>query len=378
MKFIDEMIDRKRRESTNPFAAETGHTESAAMRADLVPPPQAAESEPGPPPGFDRSDLPEPLSWPPRGPAEAAAPSRPAPSMALPGRRPSTRRIAPAASTRDLEVEDLWGDDDPTEETSEPAYGDEAHADASLGPAAQDTPQSVPMQAQTRPLTMFDQGRRRSTSPLRLIDPIEEAERDASADTATAEAAPIPDTPPDASPDTPPDTSDLSEAQMPTAGRVKTRLLGFHTREEAADPFASAPSAATAGRFPVGWLVVESGPGRGAAFALYDGMSTIGRGEGQTVQLDLGDTAISRDTHAAVAYDDEARACFLGHGGKANLVRLNGRPVLSTEQISHGDRIRLGETTLRFAALCGADFSWSDEAEVTGSSGEGGTDAAAH
>ena len=51
-------------------------------------------------------------------------------------------------------------------------------------------------------------------------------------------------------------------------------------------------------------------------------------------------------------------AFFLGHGGKANLVRLNGRPVLSTEEIRSENTIRIGETTLRFVALCGRDFSW--------------------
>ncbi len=173
------------------------------------------------------------------------------------------------------------------------------------------------------------------------------------------------------------DLRDLPEPPPP-AGRVKTRLLGFRAPDGGEDrghdplgqPRQRAAAAAPA-RFPVGWLVVERGPGRGTAFALFDGLSTLGRGEGQTVQLDLGDTAISRDTHAAIAYDDERRACWLGHGGKANLVRLNGRPVLTTEALSNGDRIRIGETTLRFVALCGPDFSWSDDTE------EGAPDAAA-
>ena len=37
---------------------------------------------------------------------------------------------------------------------------------------------------------------------------------------------------------------------------------------------------------------------------------------------------------------------FLGHGGKANLVRLNDKPVLSTEEVSSSDLIRIGETSL--------------------------------
>ena len=113
-------------------------------------------------------------------------------------------------------------------------------------------------------------------------------------------------------------------------------------------------------KFPVGWIIVIEGPGRGSCFTLFNGVSQIGRGEEQAVRLNFGDTSISRNNHAAVAYDDEQSKFFLGHGGTSNLVRLNGRPVLSTEELSHGDAIRIGETTLKFIALCGEDFSWKN------------------
>jgi len=145
------------------------------------------------------------------------------------------------------------------------------------------------------------------------------------------------------------------------AGRVKTRLLGFGNEPgRDSDPFA-APSAtepASQTMFPVGWIVVVAGPGRGSAFNLFSGVSQIGRGEGQAVRLDFGDTSISRENHAAVAFDPEQQAFFLGHGGKTNLVRLNNMPVLSTEPLSNGALIRIGETTLKFVGLCGADFDW--------------------
>ena len=145
------------------------------------------------------------------------------------------------------------------------------------------------------------------------------------------------------------------------AGRVKTRILGFTPPDAGADPFASdAASGTSSCQFPVGWLAVVDGPGRGATYALFNGVSQIGRGEGQGVRLDFGDNSISRENHAAVAYDVEARQFFLGHGGKANLVRLNDRPVLSTETLQSGDRIRIGETTLHFIGLCGKDFDWSE------------------
>lgn len=147
------------------------------------------------------------------------------------------------------------------------------------------------------------------------------------------------------------------------AGRVRTRLLGFeHSSNDHGDVFekASSGTAAAQGKYPVGWLVIVDGPGRGASFTLATGVSQIGRGEDQAVTLDFGDTSISRQGHAVIAYDPELRKHFLGHGGKVNIVRLNDRPVLSTEDLSDGDRIRIGETTLRFVAFCGAEFDWSE------------------
>lgn len=145
------------------------------------------------------------------------------------------------------------------------------------------------------------------------------------------------------------------------AGRVKTRLLGFGNefgREQ--DLFVKDDQVKSSGHtmFPVGWMVVVSGPGRGNGFTLFSGVSQIGRGEDQAVRLDFGDNSISRSNHAAIAYDPEQKGFYLGHGGKANLVRLNGNPVLSTEPLSTGALIRIGETTLRFVGLCGDEFDW--------------------
>ncbi|MDV7141151.1 FHA domain-containing protein [Tropicimonas sp. TH_r6] len=153
--------------------------------------------------------------------------------------------------------------------------------------------------------------------------------------------------------------------ETPTTGqgRAKTRLLGFQSATLAAqDPFAVEDSqeAQPVARFPVGWIVVTEGPGRGASFTLGNGVSSIGRGEDQAISLDYGDGAISRRNHASIAFDDQASAFFLGQGGKSNIVRLNGRPVLSTEDLKDGDTIRIGETCLRFIALCGDEFTWAE------------------
>ncbi len=164
------------------------------------------------------------------------------------------------------------------------------------------------------------------------------------------------------------DVNDLSPVDIPAAtsgrgtsrsGRVKTRLLGFSGGAlERDDPFAKGESNSD-GMFPVGWVVVVSEMGRGASFPLFDGVAKVGRGSDQSVCLNFGDNSISRDNHISIAYDSEQNKFFVGQSGKSNLVRLNGKPLLSTEELHSKDLIRLGETTLRFIAFCSEDFGWN-------------------
>lgn len=154
-------------------------------------------------------------------------------------------------------------------------------------------------------------------------------------------------------------------ASSARARRNRTRLIGFEKSDvgtgdvfEAAEP-TTAPTEKVL--FPVGWIVVASGPGRGHTYALTPGMAQIGRAEDQAIQLDFGDNAISRNNHAAIVYDHESKSFFLGHGGKANIVRLNDKPVISNETIKDGDKIRIGETTLLLKTLVNDDFNWVDQ-----------------
>ena len=135
-------------------------------------------------------------------------------------------------------------------------------------------------------------------------------------------------------------------APMEQSSQPKTRFV--RTADIETDPVA-------------GWLVVVKGPGRGSFRPIFVGMNSIGRDADQRISLSFGDDSISRQDHAYIAYDEEQRRFYLQHGGKANLVRLGGRPVLSPTELSPSDLIRIGKTTLRFVALCGPDFAWGDD-----------------
>lgn len=162
----------------------------------------------------------------------------------------------------------------------------------------------------------------------------------------------------------------LRKRRRPTNAN-KTRLMGFDTSDgRVVDLFGEDKTTTETGRFqyPVGMVMVTKGPGVGEAFAIKSGMSQIGRGEDQAIRLDFGDMAISRENHAAIVYDPKEHTFLLGHGGKSNIVRLNGKPVVTTSDLKDGAEIEIGETRLRFVALCSKKFNW-DMAET-----EEGTD----
>ena len=110
-----------------------------------------------------------------------------------------------------------------------------------------------------------------------------------------------------------------------------------------------------------GWVVVVEGQGRGGFRPIFVGMNSVGRDPSQRISLSFGDESISREEHASITYDEEARSFYLQHGGKPNIIRLGGRPVLTPMELKANDLIKIGRTTLRFIPCCGPSFSWSDD-----------------
>lgn len=111
----------------------------------------------------------------------------------------------------------------------------------------------------------------------------------------------------------------------------------------------------------VGWLVVVDGPGRGNALALGYGTNSIGRSEQDRVPLVFGDDQISRSRHAVVTFDPRGKKFYVQHGGGTNLTYLGDSPVLQPAELKDRNDISMGNTTLKFIALCGDDFDWHNE-----------------
>ena len=115
----------------------------------------------------------------------------------------------------------------------------------------------------------------------------------------------------------------------------------------------------------VGWVVVIDGPGKGISLPLGNGNNNLGRGNNQRVMLDFGDANLSRDNHTTITYDPRGRQFSLHSGGNStNLTYLETAgtitPVLAPVVLTNGQQIRLGNTTLKFIALCGDDFGWDN------------------
>lgn len=107
----------------------------------------------------------------------------------------------------------------------------------------------------------------------------------------------------------------------------------------------------------VGWLVCLQGADRGRDFRIRSERNFIGRSDAMDVCI-AGDETVSRENHAIVSYNPKNGQFKLHPGEGRGLVYLNGEEVDGPRAINAGDKIELGQTTLMFVPLCGADFSW--------------------
>ncbi len=98
-------------------------------------------------------------------------------------------------------------------------------------------------------------------------------------------------------------------------------------------------------------LKVVDGPGKGQERPVFSGTNQVGRSADNRIPLDFGDNTISRQQHAVIAYDASNGEFRIFDGGKQNPVQVNGERLSGDRQLSDGDTIKIGLTTLRFALM---------------------------
>ncbi|MDJ0629686.1 MAG: FHA domain-containing protein [Rhodobacter sp.] len=144
----------------------------------------------------------------------------------------------------------------------------------------------------------------------------------------------------------------MEKNDHPGSQREKTRFLRFQFSTEKDDSelasFGVQDTECQDIQSPYGSLWIVGGPGSGESIAIRSDFARIGRGDGQEIQLAFGDSSISRDSHAVIAFYGEKYGCVIRDGRKVNPVLLNSRPLAGESPLNNGDLIQIGKTMLRF------------------------------
>ena len=107
----------------------------------------------------------------------------------------------------------------------------------------------------------------------------------------------------------------------------------------------------------VGWLVCIEGPEKGKDYRIYAKNNTVGRSEKMDICI-KGDTTISRENHARLAYDEKHNAFHLIPADSTNTIYLNDEPVYVPTKLTVYDAIEFGDCKLVFVPFCNEKFTW--------------------
>lgn len=107
----------------------------------------------------------------------------------------------------------------------------------------------------------------------------------------------------------------------------------------------------------VGWLVCIDGPEKGKDYKIYGRNNTVGRSEKMDICI-KGDTTISRENHARLAYDEKHNAFHLIPAESTNTIYLNDEPVYVPAKLNDYDVIEFGDCKLVFTPFCNERFTW--------------------
>jgi sarcosine oxidase delta subunit len=109
----------------------------------------------------------------------------------------------------------------------------------------------------------------------------------------------------------------------------------------------------------VGWIVCIEGTEKGKDFRIWAKNNTIGRSEKMDICI-KGDTTISRENHARLAYDEKHNKYHLIPAESTNNIYLNEEPIYVPSVLEAYDVIELGESKFVFVPLCNERFDWKD------------------
>ena len=107
----------------------------------------------------------------------------------------------------------------------------------------------------------------------------------------------------------------------------------------------------------VGWLVCIEGPEKGKDYRIYGRNNTVGRSEKMDICI-KGDSTISRENHARLAYDEKHNAFHLIPAESTNTIYLNEEPVYVPTKLTDYDVIEFGDCKLVFVPFCDERFTW--------------------
>lgn len=113
----------------------------------------------------------------------------------------------------------------------------------------------------------------------------------------------------------------------------------------------------------VGWLVSVEGPERGKDYRLRAEKNFIGRDASMNVCI-ASDPSVSREKHAAVAFDPAGLEFWLLPGDASGLVYLNGKLVHSPIALAPRDIVQVGKTKLMLVPFVDAAFRWPEEMQA--------------
>ena len=107
----------------------------------------------------------------------------------------------------------------------------------------------------------------------------------------------------------------------------------------------------------VGWLVCVEGPEKGKDYRIYGKNNTVGRSEKMDICI-KGDSTISRENHARLAYDGKHNAFHLIPAESTNTIYLNDEPVYVPAKLKDYDVIEFGDCKMLFVPFCNDRFTW--------------------